>query len=68
MPGSIGGEEVIKVIKNKYPSMIYVVSSGYSSNPVLANYIDYGFDYVLKKPYDFEDVKILLSKILKEKK
>lgn len=67
IPSSIGGDEVIKISKNKYPDIIYVVSSGYSSNPVLSNYKEYGFDYVLKKPYDFEDIKSLLSEIKKRK-
>ncbi|MFN3412160.1 MAG: transporter substrate-binding domain-containing protein [Exilispira sp.] len=67
LPGSIGGEEIIKIAKNKFPNIVYIVSSGYSSNPILSNYQNYGFDYVLRKPYDFEDVKILLEKISKGK-
>ncbi|MEJ5273303.1 MAG: response regulator [Spirochaetota bacterium] len=67
IPSSIGGDEVIKISKSKYPNIIYVVSSGYYSNPVLSNYKEYGFDYVLKKPYDFEDIKSLLSEIKKRK-
>ncbi|MCR4420874.1 MAG: transporter substrate-binding domain-containing protein [Exilispira sp.] len=68
IPSSIGGEEVIKIAKKRYPFITYIVSSGYSSSPVLANYKDYGFDFVLKKPYDFEDIKILLEKISKKEK
>lgn len=65
IPGSLGGEEIIKIAKNKYPDIIYIVSSGYSSNPVISNFIEYGFDYALKKPYDFEDVKSLMIEINK---
>lgn len=63
VPGSLGGEQIVKILKEKYPKMIYIVSSGYASNPVMANYQRYGFDYVLKKPYDFGDVKNILKKI-----
>jgi len=63
VPKSLGGIELIGQLKEKYPDTIFIVSSGYSSSPVLSNYREYGFDFALKKPYDFEDVQNLLVKI-----
>lgn len=63
LPDSLGGAEIINILKLKYPKIFFVVSSGYSTNPILANYKDYGFDFILIKPYNFEDVKKLLQEI-----
>jgi len=65
IPNSLGGEELINILKIKYPQIIFVVSSGYSSNPVLSNYLEYGFDFILLKPYGFEEVKRLFFDIKK---
>ena len=63
VPKSLGGIELIGQLREKYPDTIFVVSSGYSSSSVLSNYREHGFDFALKKPYDFEDVQNLLVKI-----
>jgi len=68
VPGSEGGEGLIKILKSRYPDTIFVVSSGYFGSPVLSKHKEYGFDYMLKKPYDFEDIKSLLKNIEEQKK
>ncbi|MCX8058568.1 MAG: transporter substrate-binding domain-containing protein [Spirochaetes bacterium] len=67
LPDSLGGAEIINILKLRYPQIFFVVSSGYSSNPVLSNYKEYGFDYLLLKPFNFEDIKELLIKYLENK-
>jgi len=42
------------------------VSSGYSNDPIMASYEDYGFCGVLPKPYLAEHVAELLGGILKK--
>lgn len=54
--GGMGGKETVKALKKIDPDVNAIVSSGYSDNPVMANYKDYGFTGVLTKPYAIEDV------------
>jgi len=42
----------------------WVCSPGYSDNPVMANYREYGFCDVLGKPYSIADVSRTLSSVL----
>jgi len=41
-----------------------IVSSGYSSDPVMAEYSKYGFCAVLKKPYNENELSVLLKTVL----
>lgn len=54
--GGMGGKETILELKKIDPDVKAIVSSGYSDNPVMANYREYGFTSVLTKPYAIEDV------------
>lgn len=50
--GGMGGRETIGELKKLDPNVKAIVSSGYSDNPVIANYADYGFCEVVAKPYE----------------
>ena len=51
IPGGVGGKDTIEKLLTLDPAVKAVVSSGYSNDPLMANYLDYGFQAVLSKPY-----------------
>jgi CheY-like chemotaxis protein len=57
IPGDIGGKETIEKLKEIDPSVTAIVSSGYSNDPVLAGYKDYGFSGILCKPFTFKELQ-----------
>jgi hypothetical protein len=40
------------------------VSSGYSDDAATSNYLSQGFKASLKKPYDINELKVVLNKII----
>jgi CheY-like chemotaxis protein len=56
IPGGMGGVETARRILAIDPAAVLVVSSGYSDDPVMANYEKYGFRAAIEKPYRIEDV------------
>ncbi|HNX97679.1 MAG TPA: PAS domain S-box protein, partial [Candidatus Aminicenantes bacterium] len=64
VPGGMGGVETLKQLRKADPQVKAIVSSGYSSDPVMAEPERYGFAGVIAKPYRIEDLgKLLLSVI-----
>jgi CheY-like chemotaxis protein len=66
VPGGMGGREAIAQVRSFDPHVRAIVSSGYSSDPVLANYRDYGFKGVAAKPYEMNDLSRVLRDVLAE--
>jgi PAS domain S-box-containing protein len=62
--GGMGGKQTIEKLLKVDPNVRAIVSSGYSNDPIMSNYREYGFAGVLAKPYKIEDVNKLLSRIL----
>jgi signal transduction histidine kinase/CheY-like chemotaxis protein/uncharacterized protein YdeI (BOF family) len=52
VPGGMGGEETVRELLRMDPGARVIVSSGYSSNPVMARYREHGFCAVVPKPYE----------------
>ncbi len=64
IPGGMGGQEAIGRLRDLDPAVRAVVMSGYSNDPVLANYRDYGFRGVIGKPFAADDLARVLSEVL----
>jgi CheY-like chemotaxis protein len=63
IPGGMGGLVTIETLLELDPSVKAIVSSGYSNDPVLANYEDYGFVGVLKKPYNLATLEEVVRQV-----
>lgn len=64
IPAGAGGKEVLSELIKIDPDINAVVSSGYSHDPVMANYKSYGFKGVICKPYNLNELSNCLSKII----
>jgi nitrogen-specific signal transduction histidine kinase/ActR/RegA family two-component response regulator len=62
--GGMGGEATIKMLKAIDPTVKAIVSSGYSNNPVVANYQAYGFCEVVAKPYEMVEFSRKLYRVV----
>jgi len=56
IPGGMGGKETIGFIREIDPSVWAIVSSGYSNDPVMAEFMGYGFNAVVSKPYKVSEL------------
>jgi len=63
--GGMGGKEAIKKLIEIDPKVKAIVSSGYSNNPVMTKYKDYGFSGVIAKPYNINELSKKLNEVLK---
>jgi len=59
----MGGKEAVKKVLEIDPQAKAIVSSGYSTDPVLADFKRYGFIGALTKPYTMRDLGLVLGKI-----
>ncbi len=60
--GGMGGKEAIEKLLEIDPKVRAIVSSGYSNDPIMANFREYGFRAMVVKPYKIK----VLSKAVRE--
>jgi two-component system, cell cycle sensor histidine kinase and response regulator CckA len=63
IPGGMGGKEAAEQILALDPHARLIVSSGYSVDPVMANYKRYGFCGAVEKPYETKEIAQVLGSI-----
>ncbi len=64
VPGGMGGNEAAKAIRAIDPEARIVVSSGYSTDPIMANYRDHGYCATIVKPYQLPEIRKVLRQAL----
>lgn len=64
VPGAMGGRGAMNALIAIDPDVKAIVSSGYSNDPVMANFSDYGFADALPKPYTDKKLSQILHKLL----
>jgi two-component system, cell cycle sensor histidine kinase and response regulator CckA len=64
IPGGMGGTEAIKKLLEVDPEIKAIVSSGYSDDPVLANFQEYGFKSMIPKPFESRALGKVLHEVL----
>ena len=63
--GGMGGKEAMQELINMDPDVKGIVSSGYSDDPGMTDYKQYGFSGVVAKPYTLEELGEKLNQVLK---
>ena len=62
--GGMGGKEAMAEIRAIDSAARGIVSSGYSNDPIMASYRDFGFSAILAKPYRLHQLKEALAMVL----
>lgn len=64
IPGGMGGKETMKLLLEIDPDAKGIVSSGYSNDPILSHYGEYGFCGVVLKPYAIREIGRTMHEVL----
>lgn len=64
IPGGMGGKETIQRLREIDPRIRAIVSSGYSDDPVMADFRKYGFRGVVAKPYNADELNEVLQEVI----
>lgn len=62
IPGEEGGKDVVRRLLDIDPGVRAIVTSGYSNDPVMQNFTEYGFSGAIAKPFTLDE----LNRVLKE--
>ncbi|MHB1567441.1 MAG: CheR family methyltransferase [Acidiferrobacter sp.] len=64
VPGGMGGKEAMQALLEVDPAVQAIVSSGYSNDPILANFRVYGFCGRIVKPYPIDELRDVVSALV----
>ncbi|MGE5581203.1 MAG: response regulator, partial [Bacillota bacterium] len=65
VPGGLGGKDTVQELLKHDPGVKSIVSSGYSNDPIMANYKEYGFCGMVVKPYKIEELSKVLQSVIR---
>lgn len=66
VPGGMGGRETLVQLRAINPTVKAIVSSGYSTDAVMAAHREFGFAGVVNKPYLSQELLAVVRKVLTE--
>ncbi|MEZ4483606.1 MAG: PAS domain-containing protein [Syntrophotaleaceae bacterium] len=66
IPGGMGGKDAMQAILEIDPEAKAIASSGYSGDPIMSQFRDYGFSGAICKPFRIDDLARLLADIIAE--
>ena len=64
IPGGMGGQESVGEILKINPKAKVIVASGYSNDPILAEYRKYGFQAAIVKPFEMKELNAAIKQVL----
>ncbi len=64
VPGGMGGTDALKKLREIDPDVKAIVSSGYSNDPVMADFRQHGFMGVVTKPYRIKELSEEVHKVI----
>lgn len=67
VPGGMGGKEMMERLKTEDPTVAGIVSSGYSRDPIMSDFAQYGFSGIAAKPYRAADLIQSVQEALAQK-
>ena len=67
IPGGLGGKDTIRKLRELDPGVKAIVSSGYSNDPVMAEFENHGFCGVVSKPYTIKTLSEAVAKVMASK-
>lgn len=65
VPGGMGGRKAIEQMLKIDPEIKAIVSSGYSEDPVLSHFQEFGFKGMMPKPFESLSLSKVLHEVLK---
>jgi len=68
IPGGMGGKDAVNKLLEIDPEVKAIVSSGYSEDPVLAKFQEYGFKGMMPKPFTSQSLSKVLHEVLQGEK
>jgi len=66
VPGGLGGKEALKKLRDLDPAVKAIVSSGYSNDPIMADFRKHGFNGVVTKPYRIKELSDEVHRVINE--
>jgi len=66
VPGAMGGLRALQELRKFDPKVKAIVSSGYSDDPVMSDHGKFGFDAIIKKPYEYHELAETVKNLIEE--
>lgn len=64
IPDGMGGQEAVEILRNKGIPFKAIVTSGYTMDPVILGYREFGFDASITKPFSINDLLAIIKELL----